>query len=154
MLAKLPDSILSRYIFDRRYVLAESREGYVNYKYDGGFYLDFNFLSSKNYLSINIYHHKRSLDAFVVELLDREPGRGAVHDCRNDSVSWMQERIFKCRGFLKVRNLTDAETEQMEGFIDDFQSKNYFSGQLVIPFVEILIAFILPRNKKKLQVRF
>lgn len=93
----------------------------MNYEYDASWYLNFHFLSSKDYLSINIYNYRRPLDAFVVELLDRVPGRGAVHDCRNDSVAWLQDRIFKCHGYLRVRNLTEEEHNQMESFMDNFE---------------------------------
>ena len=106
----------TKVIYQRRHVLAESRDGYLNYKYDPGWYLGFIFLSSA-YLSINLRDTGALTDGFVVEAL----GGGKHHDCRDEAAPWLKNWISQCKGHLRVRNLTREESQQMQTFIADPQ---------------------------------
>ena len=120
MLAKLPSSVSNRVIYKQRHVITESKDGYVNYKYDG--FLDFNFLDSKQYVGLNMYRNGSPKDGFVIEtLVSAREDRDS--DCRAGAVPWVQKWLFKCRGNTRIRNMTIEESEQMETFIANPQGK-------------------------------
>ena len=115
VLAKLPNSVLTKMIYQERHVIAESNEGYVNYNYGNGQFMDFEFLSSKNYLSIQLTRKDPLPDGFVVEALKGEK----YGDCSDNVVPWLKKWLFRCKGNLQVRNLTMEEKNQMQAYINE-----------------------------------
>ena len=127
--ARLPDRIAAKLIYDRRWILAESGDGCLDYKNEGSF---INFFFGDEYLSVK----KRDGEppAFVVEQVYWNSSQTKDHDCKNEVDPLLQKYLFKCQGYLRVRQWTKEEHEQMVQFINDPGMYRFCSKLLIVTY--------------------